>query len=146
LASQLAGSFTLPAHKAQKLAFIAGGVGITPFRSMVKNLVDSGDTADWRMLYCVNTPAEAAYGELFRQATGSGLSTRLVITGQVPPDWRGARGPLDGNLISSSLPDYAQRTFYVSGPQGFVAAVRHSLVNLGVSRRRIITDFFPGYN
>jgi len=63
---------------------------------------------------------------------------------------RGARkgqypGYIDGHLIERAIPDYLERTFYISGPQAMVKGLRHMLVGLGVRRSQIKVDFFPGF-
>lgn len=146
LASQLAGSFTLPSDQKRKLAFVAGGIGITPFHSMIKYLLDSQQRRDAQLFYCVNLPSEIAYSEDFKKAEAVGVKTSYIAGPNAPASWTGPRGTLSAELLKAGLPDYKQRLFYISGPQGFVAAVRQTLLGLGVKRSQINTDFFPGYN
>lgn len=54
-------------------------------------------------------------------------------------------GHIDGKIVSESVPDFKDRFFYVSGSHGVVVAMEKVLSDLGVSRARIKTDFFPGY-
>ena len=68
LAGQLGGDFVLPQNKKQKLVFVAGGIGITPFRSMIKYLVDSNERRDIVIFYCNRTTKDIAYWELFNEA------------------------------------------------------------------------------
>ncbi len=65
--SQLAGTFTLPADSGRKLAFIAGGIGVTPFRSMIQDLLDRGEKRSIVMLYGNNKLTEIAYGDIFHE-------------------------------------------------------------------------------
>ncbi len=134
LASHLAGSFTLPKNKSQKLAFLAGGVGITPFRSMVKYLVDSGEKRDAHLLYSVSSEKEISFHRLFSRAAEIGLKTSFIT-----------QGHLDAEKIKTLMPDYKHRRIYVSGPFGFVHAVEAALLKLGVNPSNIVTDYFPGY-
>ena len=134
LASRLAGSFTLPKDTTKKIALLAGGIGVTPFRSMIKYLLDSKQSRDVALVYSANSPAELSFKELFRQAEAVGLKTSYVTDGRV-----------DESKIKNLLPDYNQRRFYISGPYGFVNSVEIALLKLGVSRSEIITDYFPGY-
>lgn len=146
LASQLAGKFTLKNNEAQKLALIAGGVGITPYRSMLKHLVDKGQSMDIHLFYSVNSASEVAYRQLLASAQSKGLVNHLVLSKNIPEGWNGLSGPINEQMIKQNLPDYMQRKYYVSGPQGFVSAVHQSLLKLGVRHANIKTDFFPGYN
>lgn len=133
LASHLSGSFTLPKNTSKKVAFMAGGVGITPFRSMVKSVIDSGQKRDMALVYSAGSPAEFSFTGLFKKAAAAGLKSHF-LTDQV-----------DANKITELLPDYKSRTFYISGPYGFVHAVEAALLRLSVSPAQIITDYFPGY-
>jgi ferredoxin-NADP reductase len=134
LASRVAGSFTLPKDPSRKLAFLAGGVGITPFRSMIKNIIDKDEKRDMALLYSANSQAELSYRGLFDKAAAVGLKTSYITEGHV-----------DDDKIRQLLPDYKQRSFYISGPYGFVNAVESALLRLGVSYDNIVTDYFPGY-
>jgi ferredoxin-NADP reductase len=65
VATQLSGDFTLPKDPQEKLVFIAGGIGITPFRSMVKYLKDINEMRDIILFYCNKTEDEIVYKEIF---------------------------------------------------------------------------------
>ncbi len=146
LASHLAGSFTLPKKTEPKLVFIAGGVGITPFRSIIKYLIDTKDRRDITLLYAADAAQEFAFTSLFKKAEAVGLKTFFTLTAEPKPaGWRGRHGRIDAVMIKKLVPDYKQRRFYVSGPYGLVRAVRDELFKLGVKPRRIKTDYFPGY-
>jgi ferredoxin-NADP reductase/Na+-translocating ferredoxin:NAD+ oxidoreductase RnfD subunit len=144
-ASQLAGSFTLAGRSGAKFAFIAGGVGITPFRSMVKYLTDTNTKSNIIVLYAVSNPAELAYMTDFQAAARVGVKIVPIVTkpGNYPPGIVAAR--LDAGTIARLIPDHADRHFYVSGPDAMVDATIHYLSTLGVSRPRIHTDHFSGY-
>jgi ferredoxin-NADP reductase/Na+-translocating ferredoxin:NAD+ oxidoreductase RnfD subunit len=134
LASHLAGDFTLPKDKSQKLAFLAGGVGITPFRSMVKYLIDKNESRDVMLLYSASSDNEVSFHQLFKQAEAVGLKSRYVTDGY-----------LGEEKIKTLMPDYRNRRVYVSGPYGFVHAVETALLKLGASPSNIVVDYFPGY-
>lgn len=147
VASQLAGDFILPKDKHKKLAFIAGGVGITPFRSMIKYLTDTNDTRDAVLYYSVRTLDEAGFKPLFDEATQKiGLKAvyAVTVTDDKTPSWC-APGFVDEKLIASQTPDYKERTFYISGPHVMVDATLKTLTKMGVPRTQIHTDFFPGF-
>jgi glycine betaine catabolism B len=134
LAGHLAGNFSLPKDRSKKLAFLAGGVGITPFRSIAKYMIDSGEKRDTALLYSANSEDELSFKQLFARAQGIGLKTSYITNGH-----------LDEAKIKGLLPDFAERRFYVSGPYGFVQAIETALLKLGVSSGEIVTDYFPGY-
>jgi glycine betaine catabolism B len=145
VASQLAGSFTLPRNTKRKLVFVAGGIGITPFRSMLDELLERGETRLITVLYGNNRIEEIAYADLLKRAREElGIPTYYAVR-----DGSGATsdmtiGLVDETMIRTHVPDFQTRTFYVSGPQAMVGATRNALLHMGVPRRRIKTDFFPG--
>ena len=147
-ASQLAGDFTLPKDRAQKLAFIAGGIGVTPFRSMVKYLMDKGDKRSAVLLYSNKKEQDIAYKEIFDEAERKiGLKTIYALTEQLPDnsDWLGARGLIDAETLKREVPDYYDRIFYISGPRAMVVSFENTLKSLGVPDSQIKTDYFPGF-
>ena len=137
LASHLGGSFTLPADTTRKLGFIAGGIGVTPFRSMIKYDIDKQQNRPISLLYGANQASEFAFTELFNEASRYGVETKYFET---------SKRLIDGQVITAAMPDFKERLFYISGPFGFVKAVCESLLDLGVSLKDIRSDYFPGYN
>jgi len=144
LATQLAGSFTLPRDRRRKLAFLAGGIGVTPFRSMLLYLIDRQEERDVVMLYGNETQADIAYREVLEAAE------RLLGVRTVHAVRKGARegqhrGFIDAKLVREAIPDFRERLFYISGPQAMVRNTRAMLRKLGVRRGDIKVDFFPGF-
>jgi ferredoxin-NADP reductase/uncharacterized membrane protein YjjP (DUF1212 family) len=133
LASQLTGEFVLPKSEKQKLAFMAGGVGITPFRSMVKYAMDFGHERDIQLLYSANTPGEFAFTDVLSDAKKIGVNTSY-ITERITPE-----------AVKEIVPDFKERTFYISGPYGFVQTMENNLLRMKVPLKQIKTDYFPGY-
>jgi len=138
VAGNLAGDFTMPENPRRKLAFIAGGIGITPFRSMVKYLVDKNDRRDVVLLYSNRTQNEIAYRETFDEAREKiDMKTVYVNTstdGRITPE-----------LVKKEIPDYRKRQFYISGTRAMVVDCEKILHELGVPRTHIKIDFFPGF-
>lgn len=145
-ASHVAGDFVLPNNAKKKLVFIAGGIGVTPFRSMVQYLIDTKDTRAVTLLYSNKTFAEIAYKDIFdRAATELGLKTVYALTNEPAPVAGTYSGPIDAALIVREIPDYKECTFYISGPHGMVEAFKKTLHDMGVSRFNIKSDYFPGF-
>lgn len=134
-ASNPRGGFVLPEDANIPLCFIAGGIGITPFRSMVAYLSEHGEHRDIVLLYVNGTDTEIAFGKLFEEAERIGVRTRYINSKK--------DGHLDEKNIAAYVPDYEKRIFYVSGPESMVVAVEKILASKKV--RGIRTDYFPGY-
>lgn len=144
IASQLAGDFTLPADRSEKLGFIAGGIGVTPFVSHVHHMLDSDQTHDTVLYYCNNTCDEIAYHELWERAAAQfAFSIVHMITEEaVEPPYE--HGFITLETLERRTPDYGDRRWYLSGPPGMVNAYERLLREAGVPRRQIVKDFFPG--
>ena len=112
LAGELGGDFVLPRDARLPLAFIAGGIGITPFRSMIKYLVDTGGRRDIVLLYANRLEGEIVFREVFSDAERSiGLKTVYTLTDlkNARPEWCGHRGPIDQSMIPG-------RSAWMEGP------------------------------
>ncbi|MBX7214096.1 MAG: hypothetical protein K1X39_08815 [Thermoflexales bacterium] len=145
--AQVCGDFTLPREPGRKLAFIAGGIGITPFRSMVQDLLDRGEKRDIVLFYSNRYADEIAYRDVFDAARRVGVRTVYALTGReaVPIGWGGHVGRVDADLLRRQLPDFAERTFYLSGPNSLVDAFQAALREMGVPGSQVHKDYFPGF-
>jgi len=145
-ASHIAGDFTLPKDQKKKLVFIAGGIGITPFRSQVQYLMDTNDTRSVVLLYSNKTVSEIAYKDIFDTAQEKiGMKTVYAVTDEPNQTAGMHHGRIDATLISKEIPDYKERLFYISGPHSMVGALQSTLITMGVPRLNIKTDYFPGF-
>jgi ferredoxin-NADP reductase len=147
-ASQPAGEFVLPANRREKLVFMAGGIGITPFRSMIRDLLDHEERRSITVLYSNKTAPEIVYADVLEEARRRlGIQTVFTLTDAkaVSPAWQGEVGRVDAEMIAKAVPDYSERTFYLSGPRALVVGFEEVLRGIGVPKRRIKTDFFPGF-
>lgn len=148
LAGQLAGDFTLPKNPKEKSVFIAGGIGVTPFRSMIKYLIDVNQPRDIVLFYSNKVISEVVYTDIFDQAVeriGLKVVYALSDVAQIPAGWQGKVGMVNAKMIADEVPDFKDRTFYISGPHGMVTAFESTLSGMGVSKSKIKVDFFPGF-
>lgn len=145
-ASHTGGDFVLPKDKKKKLAFIAGGIGVTPFRSMAQYLIDTNDARDITLLYSNKTASEIAYAETFAAAKEKiGMRTVYALTNELTPVPNTYSGFIDAALIEREIPDYKDRIFYLSGPHSMVETFKTTLRDMGISRFNIKADYFPGF-
>ncbi len=148
MAGQLAGDFTLPGDPGKKLTFIAGGIGVTPFRSMIKYLLDKGEKRPITMFFSNKVAPDIVYKDIFDKAEKElGIKTIYVLTDleKLPKDWKGKTGYINEQMLKEEVPDFKDRIFYLSGPHSMVAAFQNTLAKMGVSNTHIKTDFFSGY-
>lgn len=149
MAGELGGDFVLPRDSRIPLAFIAGGIGITPFRSMIKYLLDKGERRDIVLLYSSSTEEEVIFRDVIDEARGRmGLKAVYTLTDtcKIRQGWCGQRGPIDAQMVRTEVPALGRRHFFVSGPPGMVNAMLRLLRSVGVPRRQVRTDSFLGYS
>jgi ferredoxin-NADP reductase len=148
VAGERAGEFTLPKDSNEKLVFMAGGIGITPFRSMLKYLIDTNQKRDIVLFYSSKKASEAVYQDIFRKAEVElGVNVIYTITDdkEIPLGWTGKVGRIDENMIKAEVPDFSQRRFYLSGPHAMVEGFKKVLKDMGIENKKIKEDFFPGF-
>lgn len=143
ICSQLAGDFVLPKNPLQKIGMVAGGVGVTPFRSMITYITDMKYPSDVVLYYGANTWAEVAYMPEFAQASEL-MPLRLILVLAKETKLDCEEGYVNAAMIMRQSPDYKERVWYVSGPPGMVAGATSMLRSLGIPSRHIMQDFFPG--
>ena len=145
--AQIAGDFTLSPDPEQKLVFIAGGIGITPFRSMLKYLLDVQERRDIILFYANKTANDIVYKDILSAAQANlGIKTFYTLTDTtgIPRNWPGFVGRISEQMILDAVPDYQERTYYLSGPPDMVRAYEQTLKNMKIKSDQIKKDFFPG--
>ena len=125
------GDFTLPENANQPLVFIAGGMGITPYHSMVQYLTDVREKRDITLLYGVQNQAEACFIDLFKNY---GVKLQLSVNQRFTTD-----------SLMAAIGDTAGKLVYLSGPEPMVEALDASLKAAGLSADQLKSDYFPGY-
>ena len=147
VAGQVAGDFVLPDDPRQKCVFIAGGIGITPFRSMITYLLDTHQQRPIVMFYANKTAGDIVYKDVFDRAQRElGIKTIYTITDKqkLPPAWNARVGYISPQLIKDEVPDYLDCMFYISGPPAMVNSFKAALRQIHVKNSQIKTDFFAG--
>ena len=140
------GDFLLPRDPATPVVFLAGGIGITPFRSMLRHMAAVGDRRRCVLFYSNPTRAETTFLEEL-EALANELDLKLVVTvtKEEPDGWQ--TGRIDEAMLRSNLDDDVVRraVFYIAGPPKMIAALRAEVGKLGVPDDRIKSDEFTGY-
>jgi len=144
VASQLAGDFMLPKDTHSKLAFIAGGIGVTPFSSHITYIKDTKADYDVQLFYCVNQLADLAYYDEFLQASETIKLEVIPLIAKAETEHAFETGYLTKEILERRTPDYKERMWYISGPPPMVSAYKSLLLKSGVARSHIVTDYFPG--
>ncbi len=147
-ASGLSGDFILPTDTKEPIVMIAGGIGITPFRSMIEHIIQAGEKRSAYLFNANKTYADVAYLDLLTRACDAfGLSTIHVLedTTGAPGDIVIEKGFIDGAMLRRHITNVPACRYYISGPSGMVTAYKTMLIKNGVAPKRILTDYFPGF-
>ena len=134
-----------PLHHGKKLVFLAGGIGITPFMSMIREATDRALDRDMHLLYGCRTPQDAPFFDELKYRAGkfSNFSFDLVISDPVD-GWAGLTGMIGADLITKVIGDVEGSTFYICGPVQMYDFCIPELQKLGVPRRRIRQEVVYG--
>jgi ferredoxin-NADP reductase len=140
------GKFVLD-EAAEKIAFISGGIGITPIRSIVKYAVDKGLATDIALLYANRTFADIAFRADLEQMQKRHSRLKVVhVLGEAAPGFDCRVGRIDGAVIKREIADYRERKFYLCGPPQMVEAMKKILCEeLGTAQGQVVTENFQGY-
>jgi ferredoxin-NADP reductase len=129
----------------QPTVFIAGGIGITPFRAILPDLAGARRSAEVSLLYSNATPDIPFRGFLDAlEATWPELRVVYTIT-RPSGSWSGATGRIDRSFVERHVPYARRATYYVCGPTPMVQSLRDELGQLGIDPSRIRHEGFPGY-
>jgi ferredoxin-NADP reductase len=142
------GQFSL-ADAARPAVFIAGGIGITPFMSMLRQAANDGSPQRLLLLYSNRRPEDAAFLAELQGLERQNKNFRLVATmtemGKSVREWHGETGVINADLIKRAVDEVFAAVYYVVGPPAMVAAMQETLRRMGVAEENIQTEEFYGY-
>jgi ferredoxin-NADP reductase len=144
LRGPIGGYFVWDASLGGPVLLVAGGLGIVPFRSMLRHRAAVRSSVAVRLLYASRSLDDVIYrDELIRLAAYEEVDIRLILTREWPEGWRGPTGRIDPELLDEiSWPATEQQLSFVCGPSGFVDAVAQALAHNHHSPALIRTERF----
>lgn len=131
----ISGDFVLPKNPREKLLFVAGGIGITPFISHLQSLDTERDIV---LLYFVRSPAEIAYRDILESHS---VTVHYFTADTTPEDYPSAPS-LTKDILAEYVQDLPNRVAYISGPPNMVSSAKRLLRGKAKS---VKTDYFSGY-
>jgi ferredoxin-NADP reductase len=140
------GSFGLPEDPARPLVFVAGGIGITVFRSMLRYI--HGERLPYRvtLIYSNRDRESTAFLDELRELERALPDFRLVLTMTQDPGWDGETRKVNGEFVKDYLEDdLNQYTFLVAGPPAMAEGVQAALREAGVQDENVIVERYSGY-
>lgn len=141
------GKFTFDGEY-EKIAFLSGGIGITPIRSITKYVVDKKLGTDMVLIYGNQCIDDIVFRDDFdlMQKESPKFKVIHVLNDDTKCDIPVRVGFITKDIVMDDLPDYADRKFFICGPPAMVDAMKRILLEgLGLSKECIIEESFKGY-
>lgn len=143
------GSFTLHKNASKPAVFLAGGIGITPFSSILRHVAHERLPHKVYLFYSNRRPEDAAFLGDLRALETANPNFRFVPTmtdmANSHQAWNGKTGFIDEPMLRTELPGLAGPIYYIAGPPAMVAAMRQMLLSAGVDEDDLRTEEFAGY-
>lgn len=142
------GNFTFDESDLRPRVFIAGGIGITPFRSMIVYTCDKKVSIPITLFASYSTASDIVFGKEL-DGIAKRCNTIKVVTTITKPEeskmeWKQEVGRLDKDKVRKYIQDLSS-LYFIAGPEGLVSALSGVIKDMGVSKDFIKTENFPGY-
>jgi ferredoxin-NADP reductase len=130
----------------EKIGILTGGIGITPFRSMIRYCTDEQIATDIILLYGNHCEKDIVFAKELEEIQGQNKNFKAVFTLSEPDEgWAGRKGRIDLDLVKTEILDYKERVFYIAGPPPLVEAMNNLLKELNLPPDQVKKEDFPGY-
>lgn len=143
------GDLKLHSRAQRPAVFLAGGIGITPFRSMALDAAKNKLPHKIYLFYSNRRPEDAAFLDDLMRAEKENPSFKLIATmtemDKSKREWKGKRGFVDKAMLAEAIPDLNEPIYYIAGPAGMLNAMRKMLLEAGVNEDDIRAEEFAGY-
>jgi ferredoxin-NADP reductase len=140
------GKFVLPDDPSRALVFVAGGIGITVFRSMLRYIREEQLPYRVTLIYSNRDRESTAFLDELRQLEQALPDFRLILTMTQDPAWEGETRRIDAQFFKDQLGDELNSfTFLVAGPPAMAEGVQKALDEAGVREENVIAERFSGY-
>lgn len=136
------GVFSFLNHDAKNLVFIAGGIGITPFISMLRYIYDKKLERNVTIIWGNKTAKDIAFKDELEKITSEMPSLKIIHIMSSQDDWQGEKGYLDAEKLKKYVTDFDNSQFFLCGPPVMMSNVVKILKGLGVPKRRIHYERF----
>ncbi len=139
------GEFVLPEDIKRPLVFLAGGIGITPYISMLAHIRSRQLLYQMTLIYSNKNRQSTPYLDKLEAWSSEMSNLKLIVTLTEDPAWPGEKRRVDTQFIKEYLPESNIYTYFVSGPPDFVEGMGKVLEEVGVERANMELERFTGY-
>jgi ferredoxin-NADP reductase len=143
------GSLTLHQQEENSIVILTGGIGITPFRSMVVQAAKSQAARRMFLFYANRRPEDAPFLRELQELENMNQNLKLIPTmtrmEKSRQAWDGETGHIKREMIIKDVANVQQAIFYLAGPPGMLKAMRKLLSEMGIDESNIHAEEFAGY-
>jgi ferredoxin-NADP reductase len=137
-------------RKAEKPAvFLAGGIGITPFLSIIRQAAHEKAPHRLYLFYSNRRPEDAPFLDVLADAARQNPNFHLIATmtemDKSQREWKGETGFLNKEMLTKHLPTLHGPIYYLAGPPAMVTAMRNMLTEAKIDEDDIRSEEFSGY-
>jgi ferredoxin-NADP reductase len=143
------GSFTLHKNSSKPAVFLAGGIGITPFFSIIRHAEKEKLPHKLYLFYSNRRPEDTAFLKDLLDSEKENGNFRFIPSmtemNKSAQPWSGEAGFINGDMLAKYLPTLQGPIYYVAGPPAMVTAMRKTLTAAGVDEDDVRVEEFAGY-
>jgi ferredoxin-NADP reductase len=139
------GDYRLPEDTSSHYVFVAGGIGITVFHSMLRWIADTGAPYRVTLVYSNRDRESTAFLDELQELERTLPDFRLVTIMTDDPGWDGESRRIDADVLRDHLGELGDSTYLVAGPPAMVEAVAGQLSEAGVPDEQVLPSRFSGY-
>jgi len=139
------GEFVLPEDTEQRYVFVAGGIGITVFRCMLRYIADTGKPYKVTLVYSNRDRESTAFLDELQELEQTLPEFRLLVTMTEDDGWEGETRRIDAQMLRDHLGELQPFTYLVAGPPAMVEGVAGQMGEAGVPEEQVLASRFSGY-
>lgn len=143
------GRLTLHGDHERPAVFLAGGIGITPFRSIIIDAIEKKLPHKIFLFYSNKKPEDAPFLNELKYYQEKNINYKLIATmtqsTEIKNNWSSETTYINIELLKKYLSDLTNPVFYLAGPSAMVIAMHKMLINNGVNSTNINIEKFTGY-
>ena len=132
-------------ENAKNIVFIGGGIGITPFRDMIKYATDKKLQNKLTLVYSSRVPAEICYKNEWELWQRQNPNLKVVHTVTDDALWQGRKGRINEAMIKESCNGLSNALFYIFGPPAMVEGLSQLLKSMNIPQQNVKVEKFAGY-
>lgn len=143
------GGFVLDEDKKESRMFLAGGIGITPFHSMIAYAHQKNLSIPITLLVSFSTSGDLVFYDELLDIAKKNPYIKIIYTITHPQDletkWNGETGRISEDLIKKYIPNILEPQYFIVGPPAMVAAIEEVVKDMRVPNEKIFIENFTGY-